>query len=496
MFRLHLASEPSSLDPGRMRGSAHGYLQNQLWRNLFSLDPQGQLRGELATECVVESRKGVQNHGALKCKIRQDLKWSDGSALAAEDLRNSYLRLLNPKNLSPRADMLFALEGAQQLFAGKLRPEEFKGIEVQGPQTLIFNIADYPLTEFIYLLSHPTLAPIKKTSEGFLFSGPYEVQTWSAGKSLLLKPNRHYWQNQRTSEEDFGKIPNVEFYFIEEDSVALRLFEEKKLSFLRRLPTLLIPKWRTHPEFFEIDVFRMDYFGFSPLWQKNEALRRSIAENLDYEAWQRVLFSRGRPGCIGFPSFWKKNDLCYNFSKKEHRQKIPSSWTISYSTQGGEDNRRVGEWMQDQFLRKFSTRVRVKGYENKLYTELLRRGGSDLFRRGFSPDRPTCMALLENFSKKNPENFLKFSDPSFEKLLEKMRSVPTKAKVFPQDLGSIPEGLWSLCHSALEILINKAYLIPTGPYSLSILSGQDFEGWSINTLNQLDLTKLRSKPKP
>ena len=104
VFRLHLATEPGSLDPNKQKTSASSYLLGNLYRNIFIFDDKEGLTPDLGSRCLRDKKQN------LTCKIKKDLQWSDGTALTSEDFLRTYKKILDPKTAAPRADLLFKIK--------------------------------------------------------------------------------------------------------------------------------------------------------------------------------------------------------------------------------------------------------------------------------------------------------------------------------------------------------------------------------------------------
>src|SRR5437868_2241933 len=79
VFRLHLASEPTNLDPQLQKSATSSYLLQTLYRNIFVDDDTQGLVPVLGESCKRESPL------VLVCKLVKNLRWSDGSPLTAAD---------------------------------------------------------------------------------------------------------------------------------------------------------------------------------------------------------------------------------------------------------------------------------------------------------------------------------------------------------------------------------------------------------------------------
>lgn len=481
VFRFHLVNEPSTVKPWEQKNSNAGYLLSQVTGTLMSYQDH-KLSPNLAEKCEQKSAK------LLKCTLRKDLKWSDGSTLTAQDFLRSFQQFVNPENKAYRADLLFPVKNAEKVFKREL-PLEKLGISIKGPE-ITFDLEN-PDSEFIYTLTSPLLSPLpaegiptvdelrlKPTS--YKSSGAYQFTSWEAQKKIALTPNAHYWLKSSTR-------PTLELITVNEDSVALNLFEKKNLSFLRRLPTLFIPQYKGKPEYFEVDQFRFDYLGFSPQIT-NTSLRKALALSLNYPELQALFHAKAPPGCVGIREGLTTEKFCHAFDLPKAKEELAKAnspaptLALFYSKQGGDDHKRGMEWIQAQWKKNLSLNVSVNSLENKVFVEKLEKNPPDIFRKGIAPDRPTCLSALETFESKNIENYLQFKNAKYDAILAKMRNTTKET------------GKKNLCDQALHLLMDGAYIIPTGPIHFTLLADPKWKGWKLNELNQLDLSGLSYQP--
>ena len=466
-FSFHLSSEPSSLDPQKTKSAASSYLLNTLHRNLFRYDDDKGLVPELGEKCISKEK-------SLTCTLKKNLKFSDGTPLVAQDFLNTYKKLLSPEVAAPRADLLFKIANAKEFYEGKV-PFEKVGITAPDPRTLKYTFSTLD-PEFQYHLANFILAPTK--TDPLIGTGPYRLADWKKGEKILLESNKHYVSFS-------ARLPAVEVLFIEEDSVALQLYEKGQLSFLRRLPTLFIPQAKSRMDFHWIPVLRFDYLGFGPQLKDQEDVRRSLIYSLNYPELMKIFSAEGLPpGCAGLPKKWFPQDVpCFEYDlKKVTKKPVQGPLKMTFSSLGGEDHKRATEWMQNQWIKNAGLQVELEGKENKIFLSDLKKNPSAIFRKGIGLDRPTCLAALEQFGPEHPENFIRLSDPLFTKISTELAK-PTSTKKSQQ-----------LCLEGVDFLMSRHLLIPLGPIHFAILAKKDFTGWKLNQMNQLDLSDLRSAP--
>lgn len=472
-FRVHLTSEPGTLDPHKQKSATSSYVTQNLFRNLFYDHPVKGLTPELAEGCHRESQDHV-----LICQLKKNLKWSDGQKITAKDFIAAYQRVLDPKTGSFHADSLFEVVNAEEIYKHHKKLSEL-GISAPNDHTIKFTFVN-TAPEFEERLASSTLAPFREdftSPEKMPTSGPYKILAWTRGDTLQLTANANYQGGN-------PRRPDVEFRFIEDDDTALKLFEKGQLDFLRRLPTAFVPAYQGRPEFHWIPVLRMDYIGFGPSIRKNASLREALSLALNYPEMQKLFHSEGRPGCPGVPEDWFDDHKvpCLDFNVKQAQDKAPflkPTLEYRYSTQGGDDHRRATDWEQEQWRKNLDITIHVKAMENKVFLSELKDNPPDLFRKGLAADRPTCLALLENLMPGHSENYGQINDVDFIKAVTELQNSPD-AKIRRQK-----------CQQALQTLLDHHLLIPLGRWSFAILVKNSFTGWELNELNQLDLSNLQ-----
>lgn len=480
-FKFHLINEPSSLRPWEQKNSSSSYLLSQIVGTLLTYQDK-KLSGNLAEKCFFKKPTLVQ------CDLKKNLKWSNSKPLTALHFVKAFQNFVDPKNKAPQAEILFGVKNAKSIFLGQLPPEKL-GVEAKTSpaSSSLFIKLEEPDIDFLYNLSNSLLAPLpdeglpsidelKKSPKSWISSGSYMISSWNAPEQVLLSPNTEYWKkNQR---------PPLEISVIGEDSVALNLYEKDELDFLRRLPTLLIPKYKDRSDFFQIEQYRFDYIGFSPKFRENLPLRRSIGLSINFKELQNLFHSPGLPGCPGVPSHLVDKEECLQFdlveasSEWSNLKNKPNKIEIIYSKQGGDDHRRSMEWLQSELKKNLKLNSEASSMDNQIFLERLSQKPGDVFRKGLAPSRPTCSSALKAFQANNPENFIQFSDPKYETLISQLGRTENLNK------------RKKLCSEAIHILLKDYWLIPTGPIHFTLLAKSEWKNWKLNELNQLDLSEL------
>ncbi|MES2962402.1 MAG: peptide ABC transporter substrate-binding protein [Bdellovibrionota bacterium] len=484
VFRFHMPAEPHSLDPARLQSTDASFFFNNVMRGLFSYSNEKGLVPEGAKSCEFVSRL------KLECKLDKSVKWSDGSRVVAADYVRAFKHLLSPTTKSSVVELLKNVKNAMAAHGGTV-PVEQVGIRVANDGTLIFDFEKHD-PDFLYKLTASPLVPAKSDSyperdvaEKLVVNGPYKIVSWKTGRRVRLESNPHYARGETSR-------PPVEILFVDEDETAYNLYRKGELTFLRRLPTTNIPAAKGQSDFFQKPVSRFDYLGFGLELKDQPDLRAALSLSLDFKELQKIYDALGIPGCPSLPEEWMDRARCVKFDlakAKEHFAKVPAAvrtkpLRLVFSTAGGDDIKKGAEWLQAQWKKNLGFEVRIEGTENGIFLGMLRSEAPPIFRKGVGLERPTCLAALETFSSEGSENFIRLRDPAYEKIVSRMQAVSNRtAKA-------------KLCGEGVQFLLDRNLLVPLGRIHFTMLARPTFVDWSLNEMNQLDLSSLRSVSDP
>jgi oligopeptide transport system substrate-binding protein len=189
----YLAGPAGTLDPAYIADAADVQLLLQLYAGLTRLDERGEPYPSLAVGWEV-SDDGL----TYTFTLRDGLTFSDGSPLVAEDVRRSWLRLMDPATGATAPDVLGVVEGATARLAGEVDEDEV-GIQAPDETSLVVRLR-HPASYFVEITATPATfvvppsadaTPTWQTPDAFVGSGPYVVDG-TGGAGLVLRANERY----------------------------------------------------------------------------------------------------------------------------------------------------------------------------------------------------------------------------------------------------------------------------------------------------------------
>ncbi len=160
-------------------------------------------------------------------KLRDNLKWSDGTPLKAADFVFSFRHLLDPKTAARYASIEYVIKNAEAVNTGKLPPEQL-GVRAPDDRTVEITV-ESPTPFLAGLMKHYTAFPIpehvyKKYGEtwtrpgNMVSNGAYMLAEWSPHDHIKLVKNPHFYDAPNV------RIDEVYFYPVESEATALTMY--------------------------------------------------------------------------------------------------------------------------------------------------------------------------------------------------------------------------------------------------------------------------------
>lgn len=217
-----LAAEPATLTPIHTSAgvASKWVVSGTIFETLLEYDPDTIKLKPLLAESYHISDDGLK----ISYKLRDDIFFSDGHPVTADDVVFSYETVKNPEiDATTLASYLKDVDRVEKISDREveffMKRVYFKSLEITG------GLDIFP--KHIYQFDDPQ--EFNKRISNPVGSGPYVFEKWNVGREVVLKRNENYW----------GKIPNLEkivYRVITNDSGAIQSLRSGDVDFLRPLP--------------------------------------------------------------------------------------------------------------------------------------------------------------------------------------------------------------------------------------------------------------------
>jgi peptide/nickel transport system substrate-binding protein len=223
---MALASDQDNMDP-HMHFQRNGILMNiNMYDSLLHKNTKLEYEPSLATEWK------ALNETTWEFKLRQGVKFHNGDAFSAEDVKFSFDRVLDPNTKSPQY--------------GNIRG--IKEVNIIDPHT-VHLITDKP---FPLLLERVVFFPIipkkhfeKVGAQAFaetapVGTGPYKFVEWKRDQYLKMERFNEHWRGP-------APVKNLTIRVIPETSTQIAELKTGGVDIVRNLAPDLIPDLKAHP---------------------------------------------------------------------------------------------------------------------------------------------------------------------------------------------------------------------------------------------------------
>ena len=188
------AGEPRTVDPAGQSDIGSAVYSAQLFESLTAFDIGLTLRPALARSWDI-SDDGRQ----IVFHLRSGLVFSDGASLTADDVVQSWLRIIDPTRPSQLASLLLDVRGAADYLAGRKADPGAVGLRAAGLDVIVD--LERPGADFPSIVSSPTFGVVpaqvwrdgtSADAAGVPSSGAYLIDAITATE-FTLKANPRYW---------------------------------------------------------------------------------------------------------------------------------------------------------------------------------------------------------------------------------------------------------------------------------------------------------------
>ena len=261
---VNVGPEPNSIDPALNTTVDGATLVIHAFEGLMILDKDGVPVPGQAEKYTV-SDDGL----TYTFTLRDDLKWSDGSKLTAEDFVYSWNRAVSPETAADYSYMYECIKG----YDTATLPATDEGraplaVEAKDEKTIVVTL-NAPTPYFLELCAFPAFSPVKKDivekygeawarkPESYVGNGPYKLVEWKNKGHMLYVKNENY-----RDVESLGP-DKIKFILLEDDNAILSAFKNEEILFADTIANAEIDTWKQNEAFKTIEQFGTYYVSFN-----------------------------------------------------------------------------------------------------------------------------------------------------------------------------------------------------------------------------------------
>lgn len=492
-FRVNLGTEPPSLDWSIAVDHVSFNVIANLMVGLTEFDK------ELKPAPVIAKSWDISDGGKrIVFNLRNDVEWSDGKKVRAQDFEYSWKRLLNPKTASQYAYILFDIVNAADYAQGKLKDPSQVGVTAEDDHTLVVRL-NHPASYFLAITTFEVTYPQRQdiiekydnlwTQPGnIITNGPFILASWKHENEIELRANAKYFRGKPAMDK-------VTMYMVNEKNTAVTMYEQGNLDFMdesHSIPTLDKPRLSKLPEYKLVPQLRGEYYGFA-LDRKpfdNPKLRRAFSLAIDRDVFPKILQGGKTPATSWIPPGMLAHNpkIGLGYKPNDARRLLSEAGfpdgkglppiVLGYNTK--DDYKLVAEAVQGMWQKHLNVVVKVENLEWKVYLKKLQNDPFVVHRAGWGADYPDPDNFMKLFTSNSGNNWGRWKNPRYDQLLDQAAGESDSAK--RTQLYDEAQKLLTETDAAIAPLFWQAEATMLSP---------KFTGLEYNSMARMDLRNVR-----
>ena len=500
ILTIQLGPDVESIDPALNSAVDGANYILFAFDNLLKMDKDGKVVPGLAEKYEVSDDQLTWTF-----HLRDGLKWSDGSALTADDFVYSWQRLVDPNVAAPYAQTVLGMVEGYDDAVGKpdadgnttVDPDPTK-LKVEAPddKTLVVHMAK-PTPYFDKLAAFASLSPVKKEvveanpdgwsidPKTYVSTGPFKLTGWEPGSYLMFEKNENYW------DADSIKLDGIKCLLMQDQNATFSAYESGDALMIKDVPTQEITTLKDRSDFHIDPIIGTYYLDLNTTLDefKDPKVREALSLALDRKYISETITAGTYTPASGFVSegvtdwngtAWQDNitdksayinidDHAGNLAKAKELLKeagyengvgLPE---MVYSTNDASYHKKIAEYLQ-QAWGELGLKVQVNIVEWKSFTPQRRSGNYQIARDGWVMDYNDPSNILELALTGNGNNNAKYSNPEFDALMSKAATEKD------------PQTRFGYLHQAEDFIMKDTAMVPLLYYNDFYLQSDKITG--------------------
>lgn len=468
----------TSLDHQLNNDISTGFYTRSVFETLVKLNPEtGEFENWLAEDITNE------DDVTIKVKLREDIEFSNGTPLTAEDVKFTLDRQKNHGKVSHLILMI-------------------KEVEIVDDLNLIIHLNE-PSSALVTSLAHPgcsiicksVVEPIDEAGDEVnepsdsVGTGPYKITGWVLGSEFTLEKNENYWNKDAAA-----VTPKLVFKVIPEDTSRTVALETGEIDVLLDVPTISVNEIKDNPDLKILDftstLLQGVVFNTSKPPFDNKALREAVAHCMNREAMIQVQFDGHAEinySCIGLAAIGYTPDVKhYEYDLELAKEKLAEGGKpdgFSFSVLVRESSQAKGMQVLQAACAEVGIQMDIQQVEPALYFDMTGKGLHEACHLGWTANAEPDNTFRPFFSKETVDaggaNRSKHWSPEIEELLEKASTT--------YDYDEKVELYQEISKLAMEDCVTVGYCSPTGFVAMR----KEVDGFIVSSIQNHEFYQLK-----
>jgi len=437
---INLKSEPPQMNSILTTDSTSGNVQRHVFEGLTRLGKDGKPIPAIAEKWETSS-DGLKWTFTLR-----DAKWSDGSAITADDFKFGITQLLKKDVAAEYAYLGYYIKNGEEFNKGTAKEEDL-GVKALDPKKLEITLAK-PAPFLLDLLAFHSFLPVKKDfyekqdggkkygaeAANMLYNGPWMIKEWKHDDSLILVKNTNYWNAKEI------KLDEIKMNMIKDSNTQLNSFNAGELDMVNALSGTQVPQVEAAggkvTSFPDGSSWYME-FNLKDKVMSNVNIRKALSAAIDRTSFtknvlknksvpatsftnpvifgQKEAFSKEVGALVKDNDVTTAKDLFAKGLKELGLDKAPKIEMIADDT---DTAKRDTQAFQEMWRKNLGLEVTISNMPFKARLERMTNKDFSVVMAGWSADYNDPISFLDMFETGNGNNHTSYSNADYDKLLK------------------------------------------------------------------------------
>ena len=466
-------SEPHSMDPTICTGADQYEILCHMYEGLLKYVPADTVSGTNHNEAGAALVPGQaasytydENTLTYTFTLRDDIFWSDGKPVTAQDFVYSWQRLVDPATAAANGSELNAIVlNATEIANGEMEPSEL-GITAIDDKTLEVKLAN-ACSYFLELCAHYTLYPLRQdvieaagdtwTDPSTVISnGAYKMTEWVHDSYMALEKNDQYY--------DYANLgpAKLVFHLSDSETTNMAAYQSGDYDFVSCISADQIESLTASGDLFTNPRLNVTYLYMSmqnlPDWRVRAAIllaidRENIVENVTQDGStpastlipggvttsDSVSWTEAHPGSIfgwlqeqypdyDLEDYGERCDLAVELYEAAVADGWDSSKTLDYQYNTSDTNKAVAEAVQADLDTVLGINVTLNNIDSAGYTATIYNGDFCLARLGYGISFNDAIGYYNLFGTNGSFEYSGYTNEEYDALVAQASTMPAGAE--------------------------------------------------------------------
>jgi peptide/nickel transport system substrate-binding protein len=278
-MRVAIQQDVKSLNPLLNSNTTDGFMAYLMFEPLLSADDKGDPVPILATEVPTAENHGVSTDGlTITYHLRKDVKWTDGVAVTAKDVKWSWQAIMNPNN------NIVSRHGYDYVARIDTPDPYTVTVHLKRPFSpfvnTFFAMSDqpFPVAPEHILSKYANMNQIPFDSAPTVSDGPFKFVQWLHGDRIELARNDSFFLGR-------PKLDKIDIRVVPDENTSVNLLRTHSIDYMFQASPNTYPALQTLSDvkldFVNINGYESIQLNVASPQLKDARVREAIANSLD-----------------------------------------------------------------------------------------------------------------------------------------------------------------------------------------------------------------------